>query len=314
LSNITFCGILYFMSDANYGFPEVIIHREILGEVGPQFIPEWPKPVDPTIDVGPLDTHELTTPVETQAEVVDALGLGECTEALSRFKSWMGISTSFETYPDKMVLEFAKWASTHTGGFTLVVSDELARFNWAAENGWDSYNSPKRVRQLERDATERAHEVRRMFDDHGLPAGVVLWNRMHRKIVEESQANDAQGMLFSSQEWSHLDHVAELPEFKAELMGVHQQLAAKLVQRFTEKGSTSEHVNHAMACYSLEEIFLSALLARAGWAPIKIGPRWEKLYDKMTANYVAGLYDGQVADVVPFGAVYLETPAVSATE
>jgi hypothetical protein len=299
------------MSSANYGFPEVIIHREILGEVGPQFVPEWPEPADPIIDIGPLDTHQLTNPVETQAEVVDNLGLGEFREALPRFKSWMGISTSFETYPDKMVLEFAKWASTHTGGFTLVVSDELARFNWAAENGWDSYNSPKRVKQLERAATERAHTARRMFDDHGLPAGVVLWNRMHRKLVEESQETDVQGMVAHGQEWSHLEQVAGQPVFKAALRSIHQQLAAKLVQRFTEKGSSPEHVNHAMACYSFEEIFLSALLARSGWAPIKIGPRWEKLYDKMTANYLAGLYDGQVADVVPFGAVYLDMPSSS---
>ena len=70
-------------------FPEVTIHRIILGEVGPQFIPEWPEAVDPLIYKGPLEAKQLITPVESEAKVVDALGLGEHPDAFPRFRSCM---------------------------------------------------------------------------------------------------------------------------------------------------------------------------------------------------------------------------------
>lgn len=283
----------------------IVIRRTILGKEGPEFIPEWPEPVDPQLNIGPLETTRVEEPIASEAKLVDTLTFNN--PALFRvFRSWMGVSTSERTYPDSTVLEFAKWAAVNTKGFTLVVSDELARYNWAAENGWDSYSSRKRVKQLERDATERAHEFRRVFDDHSLPVGVVLWNRMHRKVVEESQSTLVEGEHLHWREWDRFSEASETPAFRVDLNAIHRAVAAKLVTRFTENGQPLEHVDHAMACYSLEEIFLSSLLARVGWANIKIGPTWEKPYDQVTAKYLAGHYDGKVKDYQPFAGAYLE--------
>jgi SAM-dependent methyltransferase len=63
--------------------------------------------------------------------------------------------------------------------------------------------------------------------------------------------------------------------------------------------------------YALEEIFLSTLLAKTGWANIKIGPEWERAYDEVTAKYLAGDY-GNEPSGVPFGAVYLQHRAYTA--
>ena len=288
-------------------FPRVDIQMMIRGEPGPIFHPHWPDPVDPRLDIGPLDTQPAEAEgAEANVTVVDSLGETRDPTELRSLRSWMGVSTNSGRYNDGLVLETAKWAAGHTAGFTLVVSDELNRYNWIAERGdWAAYDEGKHVRSLKNAARKRALEFRQLFDEHGIFAGVVLWSRMHRKIVEESCENDIKGMVIHAQEWRDLNDAMTRPEFSERLDAIHKTLAAKIMERTIEKGYDEDFVNLALSGYSIEEIFMTVLLARTGWANIKIGPEWEKYYDTLTADYLARV-PGKDGGKTLFGAVYLE--------
>lgn len=286
----------------------------LMGEPGPFINLEWPEPVDPRLDRGPLDTFPTpgATPAAAGLEVAGTLGIADAfpddPEVLRPHRSWMGVSTKFKTYPNAAVLEYAKWGAAHTGGFTLVVSDWLNRYNWTAQQGdWRAFEEGKHVTRLKQDAAKRALEFRHLFDKEGIEAGVVLWSRMIRKIVEESCENDIVGGMLVNDVWNRLNDAAEQPGLQTDLQAIHQQYVPHLLKQGTEAGHSEAFVNRALSGYSLEEIFLSALLAKTGWAGVKVGPEWERPYDAITAQYLAGGYS-EDREETPFGAVYLEPP------
>ncbi|MEJ0073374.1 MAG: hypothetical protein WDN27_04840 [Candidatus Saccharibacteria bacterium] len=126
----------------------------------------------------------------------------------------------------KTVLKYARWAQEHTGAFTLVVSDWVQLYNWAAGHevsagsniginftdpaqsgggiSWETFFTGKHVKELDRSARRRAEQIEALFEAHGVDGGVTLWKEVLGKVVEESQETDVAGAEFLNQEHGRL--------------------------------------------------------------------------------------------------------------
>lgn len=280
-----------------------------------------------------LETSVLE-PEPPKVEVVGSLGITEellATQGDVRpYKSWMGISTSHETYPDATVLEYARWASENTGGFTLVIPNWLQIYNWAAEHidpgadnpdniglsfllhggyslDWEVFNKGKHIRELERVAKKRVATFQELFTSNGINGEVIYWEELLRRVVEKSKRTDIDSWVFYNAEWQQLWRaVTAIDYMKDDVATVHLNHVPHLVDRFVKKGQPEDFVNSVLQQYTIEEIFLTTLLAETGWANIKIGPQWERSYDTITQKYLSGQYFGRPEpSKAPFGAVYL---------
>lgn len=267
-------------------------------------------------------------------EVVGSLGVAEkllkTQGDLQPYKSWMGISTSYETYPDATVLEFARWASENTAGFTLVVSNYVQTYNWAAEHidpdednpdsiglsflltgggslDWEVFNKGKHKKEQDRLARKRVATFQELFAANGINGKVVLWEDLLRNILENSKETDTDGWIFYNEQWQQLwEAVTAISYMRDDVTGVHKHLVPHLIDRFTAKGQDEGFVNSVLQEYTVEEIFLTTLMAETRWANIKIGPEWERHYDAITHKYLLGQYFGRKEpSKAPFGAVYL---------
>lgn len=293
-----------------------------LGEPGPYIRP----PVQPVPEKEPpirdeaaltLTTDLVTTPVE----VVGTLGEGESWQgdpnALKPFTSWMGVSTNFKSYPDAAILGYARWAVENTAGFTLVVSDWLNRYNWVAERGdWNAFDEGKHIDRLEQAADRRIERFQQIFAERGINADVIAWSQMIRKIIEQGFDNDVQGAMSWNLEWQSLDHSAQhKPDFRTELEAVHQRLVPHLIERGVKKGHHELFMNNALMGYTMEEVLLTSMMAETRFGTIKIGPKWERPYDEVTAKWVRGDYfNSEREEHIPFGAVYLRPKSFTAQE
>lgn len=279
-------------------------------------------------------------PTPPKLEVVGSFGIAERLLAeqgdVKPYKSWLAVSTNTKKYPDEMVLEFGRWANEHTGGFMVVISDSApAVYNWAAEHenpqqehldridlkflhsdgldlDWEVFFRGKHIKEFKKLALKRAESLKQLFLKHGVDGEVILWSDLERKILEESKENDVVGMMFFNKEWSNLHAAVDNDqEMNQDVRNVHPELASHIVRRLTAEGRDESFIHSAMQNYTIEEVFLTLLLAKTSWANIKIGPKWERHYDEITLKYLTGEYlASHLIDTgpsnAPFGAVYLE--------
>lgn len=251
-----------------------------------------------------------------RVKVVDSLGITanllEKKGNVQPLKSWMGVSTNENAYPDDYILECARWADENTGGFTLLVSDWLQNYNWIAEHGGNVHDHElffrdKHAKGVNRLARRRQDKLKQLFAKKGIKAEVVLWSEMLRKIVEQGQSSDVAGMTFLNVENRKLlESIYKLPDMSMDVAYVHRERVPYLIERSVTKGRHPVEVNEALQGYTEEEILLTCLMAKLWWANVKIGPSWEKAYDEISYKYLNAKFDGQEPSSVPFGAVYLE--------
>src|SRR3989344_2438131 len=129
------------------------------------------------------------SPSEPRVEAAGSMGLAEKLLAekgdLKPYNTWMGITTSKKTYPDDMVLDFARWGVENSNRFMLVIADAMQVFNKMAIKGIDPFrmNEHQRrdferdVRDYKRAARKRQGELRTLFKEAGLEnVRVRLWS------------------------------------------------------------------------------------------------------------------------------------------
>jgi len=237
---------------------------------------------------------------ESKIEVVGSLELAEKLLReqgdLKGNDTWMGIGVNKKTYPDEMVLDFARWASKSSDNFLLVVADFVQKYNLVASTGnWDNLYEGKKARKMDREGEKRADEITSLVKGAKLEnVQVVGWVDLMKGIEKENEKNN----LMVNYGFQQFDYRYQHDvKFREALQGVVKKQIPHVLKDLEARGRNPQMTLDASAMYAMEEIFASWLLVETKKYPIKIGHEGEKLYDEITAS----LFE----DETKFGSVYL---------
>ena len=237
------------------------------------------------------------------ARVVSSLG---CAHALLSRKgnvrphaTWMGITTSEKTYPDDMVMDFARWGSRHSACCHVVIADMMQIYNRIpfSKKGWDKWADH---RSYKRAAQERKVLLEEQL--RGVPDVDV--NLMYYGITQQLQQTP--GGQFMIDYAAQLLFTQDKESLHEDVRTVTRERAGPMLKRAVEQGADPDFALNVMRHYALEEILLSWYYAERGFARIKIGPVGEHAYDEITMDLIDGAYGTFDGGRTTFGAVHLE--------
>ncbi len=243
-------------------------------------------------------------PKDIPTHVVGSLGLAEKLlkkgEDLRPHNAWMGVSTNQKVYPDEMVVAFAKWASSRSNHFLVVIADGMQAYNemaFGGKFGWADVDI--RMEDYVEPALARKEELRGLIEKEGLDNvsldlwNDVVWNLRQKDDLLASHTKD----LFNHQRQHN-------PDVETALIGIVEEKIPDVLNR-ARKRFGKIFVDFAAATYAEEEIHLTWLMAVLGDYPIKIGPPSELVYDKFVLDGMKGKFKFLEWKKASFGAVHL---------
>jgi hypothetical protein len=259
------------------------------------------------------------SPKESSVEVVGSIG--KATELLAShgtlkpYNCWFGISTSKKTYPDDMVIEYARWAKDHSGHFMVVIADYMQIFNQMAEKDIslkDLVEDPKKrewalqnQKEYNREARKRQRELKEKLHSEGLTnARVRLWSGLHRMLSRRPID------YFNT---STFEDIGLYPGVDPILDESIDRIVEKRAQHIIGKAADSKNAIRIAGYYARKQWVVSmALASLEGYKYIiKLGPETEQVYDELVVDALrngTGTLRGAFSkpnEDIPFGAVYL---------
>ena len=253
----------------------------------------------------------------TNVEIVGSIGLASKLlkekSTLKPYNCWMGISTSKKTYPDEMVVEYAKWATEHSDHFMLVVADGMQIYNQIAQKRINiSHVTEEQAKWIQEEAKEYYKEAKK------------------RKLDLETKFKKAGIQNFHIHLWSHVFELLERDEMDKWIVQSFREMAyyPGIDLEFDEgiRKIVEERAGHLLSRIGKSKLseFILGLYAREEWAlvmalgtlgiykySIKIGPEGERGYDELVMDVFLKGFGSLKTDPYEnnanwFGAVYLK--------
>jgi hypothetical protein len=251
--------------------------------------------------------------------VVDSIGLARDLltqkNTLKPHNSWMGITTSKKTYPDEMVLDFAKWSTKHSNRFMVVIADGMQVYNKMAMKGttpneW-SHKQIKHfsedIKDYRKDAKERQQNLQSIFRKEGLKNVRI---KLLSRLLNTLRSGGWQDKLL-------VDYFKEMTfkrgvdnNFDQQMDNIVKSKVSHIINMSPGDKKTSEFI---ASLYCREEIVLIMSLSSLGIYKylIKVGPEGEREYDQAVLDIFRNGF-GKLRDASKpnedfiFGAVYLK--------
>lgn len=256
---------------------------------------------------------------ESSVEVVGAIGLAkdllDQKGDLRPYNSWMGISTSKKTYPDQMVLDFARWGTAHSKRFMIVVADGMQVFNKMAIKGVNPFEMTgkqekwykEEMRENRRAARKRIDELKALMSKEGLEnVDLEFWSGLIERLRNASLEDK-----FVVDQFTQLLYTPVLDaEFDAQIKNIVRTRAGHILERSKTERETSEFI---AGLYPRGQLVLTMALSTLGVYRylIKVGPEAERIYDELALDIFTRGFGtlrgagGENKTRIPGGAVYL---------
>lgn len=253
--------------------------------------------------------HAPENQERAKMEVINTLGIAsdliEKPETLRKIPMWMGIGTNEKTYPDTMVLDYAKWISEHSDSGLVVIADELQLYNKipTSSKSWGKLEEVETVRQIGAERKKRLSELLQQSDVKNV--AIIQWRELIDALMAESGDND----FLINYDSQLFDSLRQDPDFDRLLMNIAEKQAPSMFQRFAAHPLTKDHMEHvrfATSLYTQEEIFLTYILSVLQKYPIKVGHAGEQVYDEITLQLLQGKFGPSLKKSTPFGAIHLK--------